>query len=114
LAQEQTPHGIAALVRAHQSYAGGRTQVLFADDDLYVMQRLGYGGQPGLVYILNNRGDAWNGTRVTTRWRDAEFTPVAWWGRTDLNRPEVQRSQSDGSAQFWAPPRGYVVYRPRS
>jgi alpha-amylase len=114
LAQEQTPHGIAGLVRAHRRYAGGRTQVLFVDDDLYVMQRLGYGGQPGLVYILNNRGDGWNGTRVATRWRDAEFTPVAWWGRTDLSRPEVQRSDSDGSAQFWAPPRGYVVYGPQS
>jgi alpha-amylase len=110
LALEATPNGIAALVRAHRKYAGGRTEVLWADDDLYLMQRDGYTGQPGLVYALNNRGDRWNGARVTTRWPDAEFTPVAWWGRTDLSQPKAQRSQSDGSAEFWAPPRGYVVY----
>ncbi len=51
LAMENTPHGIAALVQAHHQYAGGGTQVLSVDDDLYVMQRGGHAEQPGLIYV---------------------------------------------------------------
>ena len=34
---------INALTNIHEQNAGGSTQVLFADDDLYVMQRSGAG-----------------------------------------------------------------------
>ncbi len=113
LALEETPHGIAALVQVHQIFAGGGTQVLWLDDNLYIMQRSGYAGQPGLIYALNNGGDRWNGMWVATQWQNVEFVPVAWWSKTDLNRPAVQYSHADSRAQFWAPPRGYVVYAPR-
>lgn len=107
-----TPHGIAALVSAHEGFAGGGTQVLCLEEDLYIMQRMGYGDKPGLIYVLNNRGDRWNGAWVETRWRDTTFTPRAWWSRVDLSRPQEQRAYADGRAQFWAPPRGYTVYTP--
>lgn len=113
LAMRNTPHGIAALVQAHRRYAGGGTQVLWVDDDLYIMQRSGYEEQPGLIYVLNNRGDRWNGGWVSTRWQNAEFMPVAWWSRHDLHRPENQFVYQDGRGQFWAPPRGFAVYAPR-
>ncbi len=113
LARENTPHGIAALVQAHRKYAGGGTQVLWVDDDLYIMQRSGHANQPGLIYVLNNRGDGWNGAWVSTQWQNTEFTPVAWWSKAGLNQPEAQRSSADGRAQFWAPPRGFAVYAPR-
>lgn len=113
LALEGTPNGIAALVGAHEKFAGGETQVLFVDDGLYVMQRVGFGDRPGLIYVLNNRGDNWYGTWVNTRWRDMDLLPVAWWSPSDRNRPLEQRAESDGRAQVWAPPRGYVVYAPR-
>ncbi len=113
LGLENTPHGIAALVQTHKQYAGGQTQVLAVDDDLYIMQRTGYGDQPGLIYVLNNRGDRWNGTWVTTQWRDGELVPAAWWSKNDLSQPATQHTAADGRAQFWAPPRGYAVYVPR-
>jgi alpha-amylase len=113
LALENTPHGIAALAHTHKQYAGGQTQILAVDDDLYIMQRAGYGDQPGLIYALNNRGDQWNGTWVTTQWRDTEFVPAAWWSKTDLSRPATQHSAEDGRTPFWAPPRGYAIYVPR-
>jgi alpha-amylase len=114
LGKEGTPNGIAALVAAHETLAGGGTDVLWVDDDLYVMQRRGYGGNPGLVLVINNRGDRWNGTWVTTRWRDVSFAPVAWWSGADAAQPDKQWAYSDGRAQFWAAPRGYTVYAPRS
>jgi alpha-amylase len=112
LGQEGTPHGIAALVQSHETLAGGGTEVLWADDDLYVMQRLGADGKPGLIFVLNNRGDRWNGAWVPTQWSNVGFAPVAWWSGSDLSRPSDQWAAGDGRLQVWAPPRGYVVYGP--
>ena len=113
LGLEDTPNGIAALVTAHEKYAGGNTEVLYVDDNLYVMQRTGYSDKPGLIYVLNNRGDNWNGRLVTTKFQNASFVPVAWWSKTDLARPINQPTDRDGRAQFYAPPRGYAVYAMR-
>ncbi|MFZ5880462.1 MAG: alpha-amylase domain-containing protein [Chloroflexota bacterium] len=113
LALEGSPHGIAALVGLHEAYAAGHTSTLYLDDDLYIMQRGGYGSTPGLVYVLNNRGDSWNGAWVGTQWRDATLQPVAWWSKTDLSRPMDQSTAPDGRGRFFAPPRGYAVYAPR-
>ncbi|MBI5297420.1 MAG: DUF1939 domain-containing protein [Chloroflexi bacterium] len=112
LALEGTPNGIAALVGVHENYAAGSASTLFLNDDLYIMQRSGYGSAPGLIYVLNNRGDSWNGAWVDTQWRNTSFEPVAWWSKTDGQRPADQSTGADGRAQFFAPPRGYAVYAP--
>jgi alpha-amylase len=104
-----TPNGIAALVAAHEHYAGGATQVLYSDDNLYIMQRTGSGAQPGLVYVLNNLGDAWNGITAQTQWSNAQFEPVAY-GGSDASRPDAKTTTPDGHADFWAAPRGWAVY----
>ena len=113
LGLEGSPNGIAALVQAHHSYAGGASEVIWVEDELYVMNRTGYGDQPGLVYVLNNNGDRWKGATVKTRWQGTELNPVAWWSKSDLNQPSGQRTGWDGRTQVWAPPRGYAVYAPR-
>ena len=110
LALNDTPNGIAALVSAHEKYAAGSTSVLYLSDDLYIMQRGGFGNQPGLIYVLNNRGDNWNGALVSTQWRSKEFVPIAWWSKADMAAPVAQRTDLDGRAQFFAAPRGYAVY----
>jgi alpha-amylase len=110
LALQDTPNGVAALVQAHEKYAGGATEVLYVDDNLYIMQRTGYGEDPGLIYVLNNGGDTWNGRLVTTLWSNVTFQPVAWWSKIDMARPINQSTDRDGRAQFYAPPRGYAVY----
>jgi alpha-amylase len=110
LALEGTPNGIAALTQAHEKYAGGATNILYVDDNLYIMERTGFGEDPGLIYVLNNRGDNWNGRVVTTQWANASFQPVAWWSKIDMARPINQFTDLDGRAQFYAPPRGYAVY----
>lgn len=114
LALADSPNGITALVRLHEDCAAGGTQVLHADDDLYIMQRTGYGAAPGLVYVLNNRGGDWNGAQVTTRWQNMRLVPRAWWSAADPHRPDDQRTGGDGSGQLYAPPRGYAVYVPEA
>lgn len=110
LALDGTPNGIAALVQAHEKYAGGATNILYVDDNLYIMQRTGFGEDPGLIYVLNNSGDTWNGRLVNTLWSNVTFQPVAWWSSSDRARPINQSTDRDGRAQFYAPPRGYAIY----
>lgn len=113
LGLEGQKNGISELVKVHEAYAGGHTNVLYADDNLYIMQRSGSGSQKGLVYVLNNRGDAWNGSGVTTKWCNIKFIPAAWRGKNDTNIPLNVVTDHQGWGQFWAPPRGYAVYVPQ-
>jgi alpha-amylase len=110
LALDGTPNGIAALISAHENYAGGTTTTLYLSDDLYIMQRSGYGNQPGLIYVLNNRGDKWDGAWVYTQWRKADLHCIAWWSKVDMAQPAPQSTDMNGGAQFFAAPRGYAVY----
>ena len=113
LGLESEKSGIAALVRMHEEHAGGGTSILHLDNDVYIMQRNGWGEQKGLIFVLNNRGE-WNGNRVQTQWKNTRFAPVAWRGKDDTGVPEEKWTQEDGWADFWAPPRGYAVYVPAS
>jgi len=110
-----TPNGINALIEAHHKYAGGDSQILHADPDLYIMQRVGWGDdnvqQSGLVYVLNNLGNQWSGTSVKTRWPNQRFVPVAWDGRDEAH-PDERTTDAEGNAEFPAPPRGYCIYVP--
>jgi alpha-amylase len=112
LARRSSANGIAALVAAHEKYAGGGTSVLYADHDLYIMQRGGYGNQPGLVFVLNNRGDVWNGKSVLTQWKTRRLQAIAWCGHGDTSKPADKWTDMNGTADFWAAPRGYAVYVP--
>ena len=103
--------GVDALIKVHEQNAAGPTQVLYVNDDLYVMQRLGDGDQSGLILVLNNRG-TWNGTWVQTRWNNARLVPAAWRGHNDPGVPKEKWTNESGWINLWAPPRGYTVYVP--
>jgi alpha-amylase len=111
LSRTGTANGLDALIAAHERYAGGDAANLWADATLYIMQRSGYASQPGLVLVLNNRGDIWNGATVKTQWMNGHLTPVAWDGN-DQSRPEEKYTGGDGSVDLYAAPRGWVVYAP--
>ena len=115
LARPLTPNGIDALIQAHHKYAGGDSEILHADPDLYIMQRNGWKDdttdQAGLVYVLNNLGDKWSGTVVKTKWANQRFAPIAWDGHDEAH-PDERTTDADGNAEFPAPPRGYCVYAP--
>jgi len=111
LGMENSPNGIAALVQVHENYAGGTTSVLYVDDNLYVIQRNGWGSQPGLIYVLNNAGN-WSGKWVQTQWKNRAFKTSAWWSSSANDAPQQKQTNADGWSDFWAPPRGYTVYVP--
>jgi alpha-amylase len=111
LAQPDNQNGIDALVQVHEKNAAGSTQILFTNDDLYIMQRSGAGDQSGLVFVLNNRA-TWNGTWVQTQWNNTRLVAAAWHGRNDVSVPGAKATNESGWGDLWAPPRGYAVYVP--
>ena len=110
LAKENAHNGIAALVHVHEKYATGNKKILYVDDNLYIMQREGINNAPGLVFVLNNRGDIWNGRVVQTKWTSLKFNAVAYYSNIDNGIPSSKQTDENGIADFWAPPRGYAVY----
>jgi len=112
LAQEGNHGGIDALIQVHEKHADGPTRLLYADDDLYIMQRGGNGSQHGLVLVLNNRS-TWNGARVQSQWQNTQLSPEAWWGSSDADMPDSKWTDGAGWAELWAPSRGYAVYVPQ-
>ncbi len=112
LAQPGNRSGIDALIQVHERYAGGNATLLYADDDLYIMQREGHESQKGLVYVLNKTEGSWNGRRIQTGWKNSKFIPLAWRGNNDSNIPQNVLTGDDCFGDFWAPPRGYSVYVP--
>lgn len=112
LAMNGTANGIEALVGLHERYADGKTDILYCDNDLYIMQRTGSNTKRGLVYVLNNSGE-WNGHEVTTQWANKEFITLAWNGRNITASPENKWTNENAVSDFWAPPRGYAVYIPQ-
>src|SRR5207248_4931661 len=54
LAQPDNQSGVDALLKVHEQSAAGPTQVLYVNDDLYLMQRLGDRDHSGPIFLLNN------------------------------------------------------------
>ncbi|MCX7710825.1 MAG: DUF1939 domain-containing protein [Clostridia bacterium] len=110
LGMEETPHGLEQLSRINRDYAGGTTSLLYCDKNLYIAQRNGSEGKPGLVIALNNSYE-WRGSPVKTQWSSTRMKCESWWGR-DLNKPEDKLANDEGFVDFYAPPRGFAVYIP--
>jgi alpha-amylase len=112
MAQTGNKSGIDALILIHEQYAGGKSDILYVDDDLYILQRGGFNYQKGLIYVLNKNESGWNGRRIHTQWKNTEFMPLAWRGTNDLSVPQTTVTDDASNGDFWAPPRGYAVYVP--
>jgi len=76
------------------------------------MQRSDISAHKGLIFVMNNRGDTWNGAWVGTQWNNKAFVPPAWYGR-EARTPLEQQTLGDGRGEFSAQPKGDAVYVPR-
>lgn len=111
LAEPAAPSGIERLTQVHESHAAGRTNILYVDDVLYVMEREGFGNQPGLVFALNNSAGVLR-TWVRTGFKSRTLRPMAWRGRDSLMAPQPLITNGEGWCEVEVPQRGYVVYGP--
>ena len=109
LGEPGKPSGIERLVQVHESHAGGGTNILYADDLFYAMERSGAEDQPGLVFALNNSGGVIR-QRVKTGFPGKALKPLAWRGKEMIYNPQPVVVDADGWCEVEAPQRGYVVY----
>ena len=109
LAGPGSASGIERLVQVHESHAGGRANILYVDDLLYIMERTGAGTQPGLLFALNNGGNILK-KRVKTGSGSRTYQPLAWHGRDATPAPSEITADTDGWCEAEVPPRGYVIY----
>ena len=89
LARPGTPNGIDALIQAHHKYAGGDSQILHADPDLYIMQRVGWKDETrsaGADLCAEQPGRQVVRHPVKTKWANQKFVPIAWDGHDDASR----------------------------
>ena len=108
---------ILNLIWIHENFAGGDFIVRHADSNILVIERTGYGDQPGLIAGFNkqigniNNPNDWRAITINTHWQQNtqlhDYTGHAqddkW---TDANQ----------NITIWIPPndngKGYVVYAP--
>ena len=95
---------IDKLISIRKTYAGGTTTTLYGSDDLYIMQRDGYGSQPGLILVMND-GDTWKGAWVHTKWTNQVL-------RDAMGRAYDEWVDYNGWVELWAPPQSYTIYVP--
>ncbi len=96
---------IDPLVAIRRTLLAGGTRTLYADQNLLVLQRDGWDGQPGGVLVLNNHGQdtrsAW--VSVKPEWSGQDLVDHTG---NQGNRPV----QGDGRVELSAGPRGYAIY----
>jgi alpha-amylase len=109
LAVPGQPSGIERLVQVHEKYAGGTTNILYVDDLFYAMERTGTDAQAGLVFSLNNSGEALKKT-IKCGFNGKKLRPLAWRGRYSMTSPQPVQVNGDGWVEIDVPSRGYVVY----
>ncbi len=109
LAENGGPSGIERLVRVHESNANGEANIVYVDDGLYVMERMGLEGKPGLLFGLNNSGEG-RKERVRTGRPNATLKPVAWRAKDAIVNPAEITTDGEGWCEIETPQRGYVVY----
>lgn len=109
LAKPGEPGGIEALMRLNARHANGRTRMHLMDKSLYVMERMGLEGMPGMIFMLNN-DPHWRGCEVDTTAPGGRYVAKAWWSAVDPGQPRDQWADEGGKTVLYAPPRGYAVY----
>lgn len=109
LARSGTPHGIERLVWVYQNLAHGTSSLLYADPDVYVMQR---NGTPGLVVMIIDNVRSWKRQTVKTKWPNTTLKAYAWNSEKDRTQPATVKTDGSGNVTLSAAPRGYAVFAP--
>ncbi len=109
LAKSGKPNGIDQLLWVRKNLATGKPTLLYADTNLYVMQR---NGNPGLIVEINNHPTVTKTANILSKWKSAVLKPYAY-GSSVINKtPLCLTTSINGNVDISVPPRGYIVYAP--
>jgi hypothetical protein len=113
-ARPLTPNGIDALILAHHKFAGGDSEILHGDPDLYIMQRVGHKdekvdlrksktGKPAsrleLFQIVESRGSVLTSVSVDFCGEDCKACACDSSTRWPLHLDKARRGQVSCSCQ---------------
>ncbi len=91
------------LISLHNSLATGQVEVLYNDEDEYVMKRAGSATNPGLILYINISGNT-KRREIITQWPSKKLMDYS--GKTSYS-PLVN---TDGRVSVEAPPNSYSIY----
>src|SRR5690606_5348220 len=69
---EEFQDELKQLILIHNTLATGEVEVLYNDDDEYIMKRAGQGNNPGLIFYMNTSSNT-KRRSVNTNWTDTEI-----------------------------------------
>ena len=94
---------IKLLISIHNSIAVGDTQILFVDQDEYIMRRDGNSENPGLILYINH-SDSTKRRTVTGNWKETYLLDYS------QSTSYIGFSDQQGSVQLEAPANGFAIY----
>ena len=99
---ERYTEELQQLILIHNSIATGDVEILYADEDEYIMQRTGTEDNPGLLLYLSTNGQ--KSRTVETDWSSERIMDYTY--STDY----TARTSESGVVTLQAPKEGYAVY----
>ncbi|MBN1598076.1 MAG: Ig-like domain-containing protein, partial [Bacteroidales bacterium] len=109
LAKSGTPNGIDQLMWVRKNLATGSATQLYADEDLFIMQR---NGSPGLLLAINDNNSVAKTATVQTKWTNTTLKPFAWYSTVSTATPQCITTDANGNATVSPGLRGFVIYAP--
>lgn len=100
---EEFKEEIKQLILIHNTIATGSIEVLYVDNDEYIMKRGGSGENPGLILYITTQGSS-KRRAVDTDWNSR--TIMDYSGNTSY----TATTDADGSVMIEAPADGYAVW----
>lgn len=94
---------IQNLIKIHNSIATGEVEILYIDNDEYVMKRQGDGDNPGLILYLS-LSESTKRRSVQSNWNNA--TLLDYSGNTNY----IPTSNENGTVTLEAPANGYSIW----
>lgn len=94
---------LKTLISIHNSIAVGDVEMLYIDEDEYVMKRSGTGTNPGLILYISINNNTKRRT-VSSNWNNVTLKDYS--GNTTYS----PTSDENGMVQIEAPSNGYAIY----
>jgi alpha-amylase len=92
------------LILIHNTIATGDMEILYVDDDEYIMKRSGSANNPGLVLYINTSGGQKARTNIDTDWNSTTLMDYS----NNINYTPM--TNESGVVELRAPANGYAVY----
>lgn len=101
---EEFQEELNQLILIHNSIATGEVEVLYVDNDEYVMRRNGTGDNPGLILYINTSGGVKARSNIDTNWNSTILMDYS------NNIDYKVTTDENGTVSLRAPANGYAIY----